>query len=121
MLDTEDTIIVSILSILCISLIVLLKYVIKRKNKKQLEKIFTIILGMLIFWLLCDILQIVCTHLFNTEPIYFDYFAYIIRNIFTCYTISYVINICKNRNNYKGKILFIIYNPYGFINYFMDK
>ena len=73
----NNNIYIFIFTILSFLLIFVLNYVQKRKNKKQFENVFTIILILLIFWVLCDILQITCAQRFNIDPIYFDYFAYI--------------------------------------------
>ena len=82
MLATNDIILISILSVLCVILIFLLRRLSSGKMNKQLEKSFTIVFVLIIFWLLCEILQIVCTKLFNANPIYFDYLAFIA----VCYT-----------------------------------
>ena len=77
MLSTHNIITISVLIVLCISLLVLSRYILKRKKKNQLEITFLILFGMLIFWMSCAIAQIICTNLFNMIPIYFDYFTYI--------------------------------------------
>ena len=66
-----------VLITLCVMLIFLLVYVLLKKNKKQLEKTFAITLGLLISWLICDILQIALSEKFGINPIYFDYFTYV--------------------------------------------
>ena len=77
MLTTTESIILCILIFLCVVLTLLLDYLLSKKNKKQLDKIFIIIFGLIMFWIICSILQIFCVNFFNAEPIYFDYFAYI--------------------------------------------
>lgn len=77
MLMTSDVIALGTLIFLCVLLIALLNYVLNRKNKNQLDKIFIIIFGLLIFWMLCFILQIFCVNRFNINPLYFEYFIYI--------------------------------------------
>ncbi len=66
-----------VLITLCVMLIFLLVYVLLKKNKKKLEKTFAITLGLLIYWLICDILQIALSEKFGINPIYFDYFTYV--------------------------------------------
>ena len=58
MMTINDIISSLILIILYIVLIFILIEVKKRKNKKQLEKVFIIILGLIIFWMTISILQI---------------------------------------------------------------
>ena len=55
----------------------LLGFILKKKRKKQLDKIFIITFALFLCWMLGSILQIICVNLFNAEPIYFDYFSYI--------------------------------------------
>ena len=54
----------------------ILKLLLKRKNKKQLDKVFIIIISILLFWVLSLILQIYFVNKLNANPIYFDYIAY---------------------------------------------
>ena len=77
MITISDIKVVVALSVLCIMLLILLNYVLLKKNKKQLEKSFAATLVLLIYWLICDILQIVLSPKLGIEPIYFDYFAYV--------------------------------------------
>lgn len=77
MLKTSDTIIIGVLIFLCILLTVLLNYVLNKKNKKQLDKVFIIIIGLTIFWMISLIVQMFCVNILNINPIYFEYFIYI--------------------------------------------
>lgn len=77
MLTFYDTIIISTLTVLSVILGMLLIYMGKRKNKRQLDKIFIIIVIAFIFWLMGLVLQIIFFKKYNVNPIYFDYFVYI--------------------------------------------
>lgn len=68
---------VGILIFICVLLTLILIYLLNKKEKKQLDKIFIIIFGLLIFWLLCEIMQIYFVKKYGVNPIYFDYFSYI--------------------------------------------
>ena len=65
------------LIILCVILLSLVNIMIKKKNKKQLDRIFIITFLLLIFWMFCIILQIIFVNIFNIDPMVFDEFAYI--------------------------------------------
>ena len=65
------------LAALCLLLLFLQVRLIRKKRKKQLDKMFIITFGLLIFWLFCLILQIYSINHLDINPIYFDYFAYI--------------------------------------------
>jgi len=73
---TSNIAVFYVLIIVCVILIILLNYLLKRKNKKQLDISFSILVGMLTFWVFCCILQIYCVNKFNTNPMYFDYLTY---------------------------------------------
>ena len=77
MLTITDTIVLCILIFLSIVLTILLNYLLNKKNKKQMDKIFIITFGLIMFWILCSVLQLFCVNFLNAEPIYFDYFVYI--------------------------------------------
>ena len=75
---TKDNIsIVWILTILCIILLLFLKYLTDKKNRKQLEKAFSVLFVVHILWMVGLILQVICVDKFKMNPIYFDYFIYI--------------------------------------------
>ena len=77
MLTVTDKIILGVLMFSCLIITILLNYLLNRKTKKQLEKIFIIIFDLVIFWLLSEMLQMIFVNLYNVEAIYFDYFSYI--------------------------------------------
>ena len=77
MLTINDKIVFFILIFLCAILTMLLAYLLNKKTKKQLDKIFILIFGLIMFWIVCLVLQLFCVNFFNAKPIYFDYFAYI--------------------------------------------
>jgi len=66
-------------TLLIIALFVFIK---KQTRQTGLKKSFLFILLCLLIWCLGLIAQIIFTHEFNIEPIYFDYFVY----IGTCFT-----------------------------------
>ncbi len=76
MFSKSDSITLGFLIFLCAALTILCNYILARKNKKQLDKIFTIIFILLIFFTITAILQIFCVNIYNVNPIYFDYPAY---------------------------------------------
>ena len=110
MLTNSNKITIAILLFLCLLITLLLNYVLNKKKKKQLDKIFIIIFCLFIFWLTGLVLQIFCVNLFNANPIYFDYFVYIA----ICYMpISFffmALIFAKTRINFHKKymLLFII-------------
>ena len=77
MITSSYTIILGILSFLCVLLTILIINVSRKKGKKQLDKVFIISSGLLIFWMLGLICQIIGVNIYNINPIYFDYFVYI--------------------------------------------
>ena len=77
MISTFDTTILGILIFLSIFLLILLNYVLNRSKRKQLDKIFALVLSLILFWIISAALQIVFVNKYNIDPIYFDYFAYI--------------------------------------------
>lgn len=77
MLQTVDAVTLGMLFFLCVLFIILFFYISKKKNKKQLDKIFLIIFSLLTISMATSILQIIFTHKYDINPIYFDYVAYI--------------------------------------------
>lgn len=71
------TISLILLILTCLIVTTLLIYLLKIKKRKQLHKIFIIILALLIFWFIGLIAQILFSDKFNINPIYFEYFVYI--------------------------------------------
>ena len=61
----------------CILICFLLIYLLRLKNKKQLHKIFILLLFLLVFWFVGIISQILFANRFNIPPVYFEYFVYI--------------------------------------------
>ena len=69
MLTVTDKIILGVLMFSCLIITILLNYLLNRKTKKQLEKIFIIIFDLVIFWLLSEMLQMIFVNLYNVEAI----------------------------------------------------
>ena len=65
------------LIIVCIVLLILFAFLLNKKKKRQLDIAFMISIGLLIFWLLCLIIQIFALEKYNINPMYIDYFTYI--------------------------------------------
>ena len=77
MFSTYDSITLGVLIVSAILLTILLNYVLKRKNKKQLDKMFVVLAFLMLLWVISDVLQLFGVTYFNINPIYFDYFTYI--------------------------------------------
>lgn len=77
MLTLSDTIILCVMIFSCVLLIFLLHYLLHKKEKRQLNTVFIIIFGLLIFWLTSEMIQMICVNLYGVNAIYFDYFSYI--------------------------------------------
>ena len=77
MLSSSDFRIIGISSIFCFILIYLLNYSLSKKNRKQLDNLFSLIISLILLWMLGAIVQLVGSKVLNINPIYFDYFIYI--------------------------------------------
>ena len=71
MILTNDKIVLGILILLCIVLIVLLRFLLKQKNKKQLHRTFIILFALMFLWLGCMILQILFMDKLNIDIKYY--------------------------------------------------
>ncbi len=111
MISTDNAITIGFLTFLCIILSILLGLITHKKKKKQLDTAFIIIFTLFICWMLGLILQIVCTNIFNANPIYFDYFVYIpvcflpVAFLFLAFAFS------KTKIEYKRKYLLLLIIP----------
>ena len=76
-MSTSDTILFLILVFVSAILIFFLKRLIKPKEKKNLSKIFIIIFALMLFWLVCMILQIIFLDKYNINLKYFFDLYYI--------------------------------------------
>lgn len=76
-MSTSDTIVFLILVFVSAILIFFLKRIIKPKEKKNLSKIFIIIFALMLFWLVCMILQIIFLDKYNINLKYFFDLYYI--------------------------------------------
>lgn len=76
-MSTSDTIVFLTLVFVSAILIFFLKRLIKPKEKKNLSKIFIIIFALLLFWLVCMILQIIFLDKYNINLKYFFDLYYI--------------------------------------------
>ncbi len=111
MFTTYDKVILAILSILCIVLSFLLRYILSKKKKKQLEKTFTVLFIQLILWMFGLILQILFSNFSSINPIYFDYFVYI-HTCFLPVTFFFVaIIFARTKIEFKRKYLLLAVIP----------
>lgn len=110
MLLTSDIINICILSVLSLFLICLMINILRKKNKKQFEKTFCVSIGLLLYWMICDILQIVFTKLYGAEPLYFDYFVYVTGVFLPVVFLFLALIFVKTKITFKPKyfILFVI-------------
>ena len=111
MLDSTNIFTLGILTFLCIILIFLFKNLLSKKRKKQLEKAFIIVITLIILWLLCEILQIICTNTLNANPLYFDYFAYISVCFLPVAFFCLALIFAKTKINFKGKYYLLLVIP----------
>lgn len=111
MISISNIRLVIALSVFCILLLFLLNFVLLKKNKKQLEKTFALILILLIYWLICDILQIVFSEKLNIPPIYFDYFAYVTGCFLPVVLFFMSLIFAKTKIHFKTKYLLLFIVP----------
>ena len=111
MLQTFDAIILGVMIFSFILLLVLLRYILHRKGKKQLDKVFVIIFLLLIFWLLCEIIQMLCVNLLNADPIYFDYFSYISVSYLPVMVLLMSIIFARTKIDFKKRYLLLFAIP----------
>lgn len=76
-MSTTDTIVFWILILVSAILMVFFRKLIKPKEKKTLSKIFIVIFALILFWLICMILQIVVLDRYNINLKYFFDLYYI--------------------------------------------
>ena len=110
MFTTSNIFLLCTFVFLCAVLAILLNHLLNKENKKQLDKIFIIIFSMILFWIICMVIQLFCINIFNTNPIFFDYFAY----ISVCFLpvaflfLALIFSRTKIKFNKKYAILFVI-------------
>ena len=111
MLNVNNSITLGILIFLCILLISLFAYITKKKNKKQLDNIFMVIFLLLILSMSTSIFQIIFSNLYNIDPIYFDYFAYI--GVVFLPVVLFIMSLIysKTRIDFKKKYLLLFIIP----------
>ena len=108
---TSNYITIGILAFLCILLTILLNYLLNKKRKKQLDCIFILIMGLLLFWIVGAILQIICVNKFNANPIYFDYPLYISGCFLPVAFFFMSLVFSKTKINFKKKYLLLFIIP----------
>ncbi len=111
MLSTTDIINISVFTVLCIILLYLFRFLKSRKKQKQLEKAFFYIFYLIIFWMVCEILQIICTRIFNIDPIYFDYFAFIPATLLPVTFLFIALIFAKTKINITKKYYLLLIIP----------
>ena len=118
MLSVSDAIIVGVMFFSCVLLGISLRYVLIRKEKKQLDKIFIIIFGLLIFWLLCEILQIIFVSIFHINQLYFDYFSYISVSFLPVMVLLMSLIFARTKLNFKKSYLLLFVTSFILCNIF---
>ena len=109
MLQITDDISLGILIILCIIVTFLLNFSLNKKNKKQLDKIFSSILVLFIVWILCMIMQIICIK--NQWPIKY---AFCLSHFGVCFIpvgflfLAFIFSNTKIKFTKKHALFFII-------------
>lgn len=110
MLTNSDAIALGIFMFLCIILLSILNYLLKRKSNKQLHSVFIILLLLMLFWIICMILQIICINVIHAD---FKY-VFLLAHIGPCFMpvvclfIALIFSRTKINFNKKHGILFII-------------
>jgi len=111
MFSTFDSVMLGVMVFSCIILLILFNYVLNKKGKGQLDKIFIIVFGLLIFWLLSEILQMFCVNFFNAKAINFDYFTYISVCFLPVACLFMAIIFAKTNITFKKKYLLLFVIP----------
>ena len=99
------------LIVLYIVLLSLFVFLIRKKHKNQLDKSFIILIGILLFWILCLIIQIISVKKFNANPLFFDYFTYIAICFLPVSFFFMVLIFIKTKINFKAKYLLLFIIP----------
>lgn len=109
-MSTSDTIVFLILVFVSAILIFFLKRLIKPKEKKNLSKIFIIIFALMLFWLVCMILQIIFLDKYNINLKYFFdlYYISIVFLPVAFYFMSIIFENGKVKFKWSYILLFII-------------
>ena len=100
-----------ILIFLCIILTFLFNHLLRKKNKKQLDKVFILIFLLLIFFVIICILQIFAVNKFNTNPIIYDKLAYISLCFLPVATLFLAIIFAKTKITFKKRYLLLLLIP----------
>ena len=99
------------LLILSIILFGFLLFLLDKNNKKPLDKIFIISIGLLMFWLCCCVIQIFSVKKYNANPLYFDYLTYISICLLPVSFFFMALIFIKTRIHFKPKYLLLFVVP----------
>lgn len=102
---------VLLLFVSCILICFLLSYLLKVKNKKQLHKIFIVLLFLLVFWFIGIISQILFANKFNIPPVYFEYFVYISACFLTSCLYFMSVALVETKIKFKKRYLLLFIIP----------
>ena len=102
---------VLLLFVSCILICFLLSYLLKVKNKKQLHKIFIVLLFLLVFWFIGIISQILFANKFNIPPVYFEYFVYISACFLPSYLYFMSVALVETKIKFKKRYLLLFIIP----------
>ena len=110
-MSTTDSLVLWILVFVSAILVIFLKTLIKPKEKKDLSKIFILIFGLMLFWLICMILQIMFLDKYNINLKYF-FDLYYISICFLPVAIYFMAVIFENgKIEFKKSYLLLIVIP----------
>lgn len=110
MLSTSQYVTLGIFIVLYLILALLLIYLSNKRKKKQLDKIFSVILVLLLVWIVTFMWQIICVNLYGASPIYFDCFAFFASSFLPVAFLFMSLIFAKTKIAFKKKywLLFII-------------
>ena len=112
-LGRYQTVYTGILIILTFVLVIFLNYLLSKKNKKQLEKVFIVLFSLLILSIVPTILQMFFANKIDNEQdlIYFDYVSYIgVCYVPVCFTYLSLI-FAKTKINFTKKLKSLLILP----------
>ena len=112
MASNSNIVTLGILASLSVVLTILLTYTLKKKSKKQLDRIMAVIFGLILFWMLNCILQILCMLLsVNINLIYFDYATFISVTMLPISFLFMALSFTRTKITFKKSYTFLFIIP----------